>query len=239
MFLVPVERDNPTRHTSWVVYALLVANLAAAVATLVAGSSKVFEAYGFVPTDPTWPDLVTSMFLHGNLWHIVGNLIFLWSFGDNVEDVLGAVPFLALFLLSGAVACGAHLAMNPTSELPLIGASGGISGVLGAYVVFFPRVPTDLSLVVLRWEVRSFKVTALVAAWAWFAQQVVFGWVLRLTGLDEVVPIAFWAHVGGVVAGVALAAAFLAAGCMRSYAEDGCPRTTLFGYVGRHAPRPM
>ena len=147
---------------------LLIANAAVGVLTVVAGPEAVYRDHGFVPSDPTWATLFTSMFLHGSLWHLVGNMFFLWMFGDNVEDVLGSGTFLAVYLLAGAAASGTHLVMSSASDLPLIGASGAISGILGVYLTFFPRVPTDLSLIVLWREAKTFQVTTAAAVGAWF-----------------------------------------------------------------------
>ena len=229
MWIIPVERDNPIRHRPYVVYALLALNLAAALATLVGGPEAVFRDFGFVPADPSWTTLLTSMFLHGSLWHLLGNMFFLWMFGDNVEDVLGSVTFVAVYLLSGAAAVGLHLMMSPDSHVPLIGASGAISGILGVYAAFFPKVPTDLSIILLRWEVKTFHVTALGAIGIWFGEQLLLGWVMSVSGLDEYIPIAFWAHVGGLVFGAAVGAALVRCGCMRHY--TGCARHPLLGYL--------
>lgn len=192
-------------------------------------------AFGFVPDEPTWPDAVTSMFLHGSVWHFLGNMFFLWMFGDNVEDVVGGLPFLGLYFLSGVAATGSHLLLAGAGDVPLIGASGAISGLLGAYVIFFPRVPTDLSLVVLRWEVKSFEVTAVSAVAAWLGTQLLFGALTTVTGLDEVIGIAFWAHVGGLLAGLTIGLAFVQLGFTRRYAAETL-RHPILGYVGRETP---
>ena len=229
MWIIPVERDNPIRHRPYVVYALLFLNLAAAIATLAGGPETVYRNYGFIPAEPSWTTLLTSMFLHGSLWHFLGNMFFLWMFGDNVEDVLGSVVFGGVYLLSGAAAAGLQLVMSPDSHLPLIGASGAISGILGAYAAFFPEVPTDLSIILLRWEVKSFQLKALGAIGVWFGEQLLLGWVLYVSGLDKYVPIAFWAHVGGLVFGAAVGAALVRCGCMRHY--TGGARHPLLGYL--------
>jgi membrane associated rhomboid family serine protease len=231
MFLIPVERDNPIRHRPYVVYTLLIVNALAAAATLAFGPETVYGNLGFIPADPTWADTVTSMFLHGHFWHLAGNMFFLWMFGDNVEDVLGSTMFTATYLLSGVAAVGLHLVMSPGSDIPLIGASGAISGTLGLYVAFFPKVPTDLSLVILRWEVKTFRVLATGAVGVWFAQQLLFGWVTTATGADEVVGIAFWAHIGGFVAGLLIGVTLVRFGCMRRYAAPDPNRHPLLGYL--------
>ncbi|MDP9069910.1 MAG: rhomboid family intramembrane serine protease [Actinomycetota bacterium] len=163
-------------------------------------------------------------------------MFFLWMFGDNVEDVLGSGTFLVAYLLSGAAASGTHLAMSSASDLPLIGASGAISGILGVYVVFFPKVPTELSLFLLLWEVKTLQVTAAGAVGAWFGEQLVLAWVTAVTGLDRFVGVAFWAHVGGLLTGAALAAGLVRLGYIRRYTSADGVRNPLLGYV-RSSPR--
>ena len=209
---------------------MLITNSAIGVLTLVAGPDAVYRNYGFVPSDPTWATLFTSLFLHGSPWHLLGNMFFLWMFGDNVEDVIGPGIFLVVYLLSGAAACGLHLIMSSSSDLPLIGASGAISGVLGVYLVFFPKVQTDLALVVLRWEVTTIPMTAAGAVGAWFAEQLLFAGVTALTGLDKFIGIAFWAHVGGLMAGALLGTCLRWAGYIRRYDTVGL-RNPLLGYL--------
>ncbi len=145
--------------------------------------------------------IVTSMFLHGGWFHLIGNLWFLWIFGNNVEDAMGRVRFALFYLLAGAVAALAHVWSEPTSLLPMVGASGAISGVMGAYLVLFPRarVRTLLVLVVFFTVV---DLPAFVVLLYWFVIQLFAG----ALGADS--GVAFWAHVGGFMAGVALVPLF-------------------------------
>lgn len=226
-----MEVEHPTRHRAYAVYALLLVNTAAGVLSIVGGPTDVYKDFGFIPDDPDWADVATSMFLHGSLWHFLGNMFFLWMFGDNVEDVVGPVPFVVTYFVSGAAASGAHLLLGSAGDIPLIGASGAISGILGVYLVFFPRIPTDLALVLFHWELKTFHVTAVGAVGAWVAVQLLFGLLTSATGLDEFVGIAFWAHVGGLLAGAALGGAFLLFGFIRRYDEASSPRNPLLGYV--------
>ena len=231
IFLIPIEREHPTRHRSYLVYALLVVNTAVGVLTLIAGPEAVYQDYGFTPNAPSWTTLLTSMFLHGSVWHLLGNMFFLWMFGDNVEDVLGPVLFLAVYLVCGAAAAGVHLLVSSGSDLPLIGASGAISGVLGVYLVFFPKTPTDLTFFLLRWEVKTLHVTAVGAVGAWFGEQLLLAVITAVTGLDEFVGVAFWAHVGGVVAGVVLAVGLVALGYLSRYQAGEDSWHPMLGYV--------
>lgn len=154
-----------------------------------------------------WATPVLSMFLHGSWGHLLGNALFLWVFGNNVEDVMGAPRFLAFYLLCGLAAAGAHIAVDPASKIPTVGASGAISGVMGAYLVLFPQVRVRM-LFVLPPFFRVVPVAAwLVLVW-WLVLQVLVG-LPQLAGLgDPRGGVAVWAHVGGFVAGAFLVRAF-------------------------------
>ncbi len=152
-------------------------------------------------------------------------------FGDNVEDVLGPALFLAVYIVCGAAASGAHLLVNSGSDLPLIGASGAISGVLGLYLVFFPKTPTDLSFFLLRWEVTTIHVTAVGAVGAWFGEQLLLAVITAVSGLDEFIGVAFWAHVGGLVAGVVLALGLVALGSTKRHHAGEDSWHPVLGYV--------
>lgn len=152
-----------------------------------------------------WFTPITSVFLHGSWGHILGNSLFLWVFGNNVEDSMGRLRFVLFYLLTGALAAAAHLAVNPASPVPTVGASGAISGIMGAYLLLYPRVrvrtfiPPFFLIHLPAWTVLIF----------WFGGQV-------LQGLPELSPlrreisggVAVWAHVGGFVAGALLARLF-------------------------------
>lgn len=230
MFLLPIETENPTRHRPYVVFSLLAMTAIVAVWPLISGVEETFRQYGYVAANPRPVALLTSMFLHGSLWHLLGNLFFLFMFGDNVEDVVGPLVFLAVYLISGIGATLTHVALTSTPDAPLIGASGAISGIVGMYLVFFPRAPFELHLVVIRWSVKNWKVSAFVATGVWFATQLVLGLVMSASGLDEVIGIAFWAHVGGFLIGALIGYALLRLGCMQRYNAQS-RRIWLLGYV--------
>jgi len=151
---------------------------------------------------------ITSMFLHGSWSHIIGNMLFLWVFGNNIEDSMGRVRFLLFYLVCGVVAGLAHVLVQPASPVPTVGASGAISGVLGAYLVLYPQVRVRMLFIF----VIFFKVIP-IRAWMvliwWFALQVLSG-LPELTSMRPEVSsgVAFWAHVGGFVAGLALVKLF-------------------------------
>ena len=146
----------------------------------------------------TWPTMVTSMFLHGSWLHLIGNLWFLWIFGNNVEDSMGHGRFLVFYLLTGLIASGAHIASDPASPIPMVGASGAISAIMGAYLVLYPkaRVHTLFIIIIL---IRVFPLPAWFFLLYWFLLQVASS-SLQVRGGG----VAFWAHIGGFAGGVAL-----------------------------------
>ena len=150
--------------------------------------------YGVVPARFDLLSLFTSMFLHGGWGHFLSNMLFLWIFGDNVEDRLGHRRFVVFYLLCGVAAAAAHVYMNPTSMLPTIGASGAIAGVLGAYFVLYPnsRVLALVPLIII-WQIV--EVPAIVFLGVWFLMQLYY---VGSTGTN----VAFWAHIAGFVAGI-------------------------------------
>ncbi|MEQ8859624.1 MAG: rhomboid family intramembrane serine protease [Pseudomonadales bacterium] len=144
--------------------------------------------------------LFSSMFMHGGWLHIIGNMWFLWVFGDNVEDEMGPLRFVAFYLLCGLTAAAAQIFTNPDSVVPMVGASGAIGGVMGAYALLFPRVRVNL-LIFLGFFVTTVAVPAVFMLGYWFLLQLIQG----IPALDsEEGGVAFWAHVGGFVAGIAL-----------------------------------
>jgi membrane associated rhomboid family serine protease len=147
--------------------------------------------------------LLSSMFLHGGWMHIIGNMLFLYVFGDNVEDAMGHARFLVFYLLCGLAAGGAQVWIDSTSQIPLVGASGAISGVLGAYIVLFPhgRIRT---LIFLGYFVTVMLIPAWVQIGVWIVLQLLNGFLSLGVRTEETGGVAFWAHVGGFVAGAAL-----------------------------------
>ncbi len=150
--------------------------------------------------EPSWITPISSMFLHGGWFHLLSNMWFLWVFGNNVEDAMGHVRFVFFYLLCGLAAAAAQVYSNPESGLPMVGASGAIGGVLGAYVVMYTRVHVHL-LIVLGFYVTTFAVPAVMMLGYWFLLQLVGGFGSLA---EEGGGVAFWAHTGGFVAGVVL-----------------------------------
>jgi membrane associated rhomboid family serine protease len=160
------------------------------------GHSEVSPAFAVIPA---WATMFSSMFMHGGFMHLGLNMLFLWVFGDNVEDSMGHVRYLVFYLLCGVAAATAQALINPTSTIPMIGASGAISGVLGAYMLLHPHA-TIRTLIFLGVFVTIVHVPALFVLGIWFLMQLVSG-ILPSSGEGGV---AFWAHIGGFVAGLAL-----------------------------------
>lgn len=151
----------------------------------------------------SWPTVLTSMFMHGGWFHIIGNMWFLWIFGNNVEDAMGPVRFVLFYLLCGLAAAALQVGANLASTVPMVGASGAIGGVMGAYVLLYPRVHVHL-LIFLGFFVTTIAVPAVFMLGYWFLLQVIggFGSVGAKGG------VAFWAHVGGFAAGTLLVILF-------------------------------
>jgi membrane associated rhomboid family serine protease len=166
---------------------------------------EFFFKYGAIPAQVSqFHDLytvLTSMFLHGGLLHLGGNMLFLWIFGDNIEDAMGHASYLLFYLLCGFAAAALQIALSPNSNIPLIGASGAIAGVMGAYIVLFPKGKVRTILLL-----GGFGQILLVPAWVmiglWFLLQLVSGF--STLGGEDMGGVAFWAHVGGFIAGALL-----------------------------------
>jgi len=171
-------------------------------AAILAGQPAQIQGCPYGQPSPVWITLFTSMFLHANLLHIAGNMLYLWIFGDNVEDRLGHIGYLVFYLFCGLAADAAQITFDPSSTVPNLGASGAIAGVLGAYLVFYPgsRVRT---LVFLGFFVTIANLSAVIVIGLWFVLQVVSG----VAGLGSVQQggVAYFAHIGGFVAGAAIA----------------------------------
>lgn len=162
------------------------------------------QLYCTIDDSPSWFSLFTSMFMHGSWLHIIGNMWFLWIFGNNVEDAMGHLRFAVFYLLSGLAAAGLQIVADPASPIPMVGASGAIGGVMGAYILFYPRVHVHL-LVVLGFFVTTVAVPAVLMLGYWFALQLISGFAsIGAEGGG----VAFWAHVGGFAAGALLALLF-------------------------------
>ena len=153
---------------------------------------------------PTWATIFSSMFIHGGFMHFAGNMMFLWVFGDNVEDRMGHLKYLVFYLVAGVAATFSHLAIDLHSQTPLIGASGAISGVLGAYLLLYPH--NYIKALVIMYFIMVVRVRAMILLGLWFVWQLIQG--LASVGLSDQVSVAFFAHVGGFVAGLVVMAGY-------------------------------
>lgn len=230
--MFPIRDDNPTFLTPIVTVALIVANVAVWATAQGLGSDLRLAAsvceLGLIPGDllnrlpsgthlplgpdyscvitsgPAWHTLFTSMFLHGGWLHLIGNMWFLWIFGNNVEDSMGHVRFVGFYLLCGLAAAVLQIVSQPDSGVPMVGASGAIGGVMGAYIVLYPRVRVHMLLILGFWVTRI-VVPAVFMLGYWFLMQLAGGALAQGHGGGGV---AFWAHVGGFGAGALSVMAF-------------------------------
>lgn len=220
--MIPLRDANPTRRTPLVTLGLVIACFvvfAWQLGLTASGGDAALEAFvghwGVVPADLTaaWnhgaylshetATLVTSQFLHGSWLHLLGNLLYLWIFGNNVEDRFGRLGFLGFYLVGGALAGLSQVAIDPSSPIPTIGASGAIAATLGAYIVLYPRARVT-SLVFLGFFYQLIDVPAVIVLGFWFVLQLVDG--LTSLGITQGgVGVAFFAHIGGFVVGALVA----------------------------------
>ncbi len=206
--MFPLRDHNPSERTPYVLYALIAANLAAFLLQMpYTGSERAmlgfWRDWAMIPVVVTqggeWHGIFTSMFLHAGLLHLAGNMLFLWIFGDNLEDQLGHLGFLLFYLAAGIAAALAHIAADPGSAIPTVGASGAIGGVMGGYLLLFPRAKVDIVLIFVVFF-RVFTVPAWIMLGLWFGMQLFSGLSTPANGGG----VAYWAHAGGFLAGIAL-----------------------------------
>jgi membrane associated rhomboid family serine protease len=226
--MFPLRDDNPTLRSSVVTFMIVLVNVIVWVAVQGLGTNPTLTSsicsYGLIPGEllgtvhegtrvalgnamfytvngsPNWATLFTHMFMHGSWFHLIGNLWFLLVFGDNVEDIMGRFRFLIFYLLCGLAAAGAQIYSSQSSTIPMVGASGAISGVMGAYAVLYPRVGVHV-LVFLGFFIQRMIFPAWLMLGYWFLLQLV-GTVPTFAGSSG--GIAIWAHIGGFTAGLLL-----------------------------------
>ncbi len=214
--MIPLHDDNPTTLTPIVTVGLMVVCVAVflwQIALPPGGFERAVYAYGMIPAVlfgerelpaelaaiPATLSMLTSMFLHGGWMHLIGNMLYLWIFGNNVEDALGHGRFVVFYLLCGLAAALAQAFQDPGSSVPMIGASGAIGGVLGAYVLLYPRARV-LVVVPLGFFFYTLRIPAMIVLGLWFGLQ----FVSTVLAGEQVGGVAYWAHIGGFVAGMVL-----------------------------------
>lgn len=228
--MIPISDDNPTRRKPYVVYALVALNVLVYLVDHASarGPLSALWDYSMVPysvihdtpvkvpvgrnpygqvlvathlgLNPQWLTIFTSMFMHASLMHIGGNMLYLWIFGNNIEDVLGHTKFLLFYLASGVLAALAHVYSDVNSVIPTVGASGAIAGVLGAYLIVYPHARVN-TVVILGFFWDLVQIPAVFVLGVWFLLQLtgVLGTGGQIGG-----GVAYWAHVGGFVAGAVM-----------------------------------
>lgn len=207
--MIPLRDVIPSRTTPWVTLTLIGLNVAVFVHEQLLPADAIepfFRTFGLVPADFAWTNVFTSMFVHAGWAHIGSNLLSLWIFGDNVEDRLGHLRYLAFYLVAGVAAALLESSANAGSPLPLVGASGAIAGVMGAYLFMFPQSRIHV-LVFFLFYIDVIEIPAPVFLTLWFLLQILGG-VGRVAQAGDTGGVAFWAHVGGFVTGAAAALLF-------------------------------
>lgn len=209
--MLPLKDDSPSRSVPYVTYSLIIINILVYIWELLSAAGSPYAQYQLALIPASFANgigvfdiltIFTSMFMHAGIAHIGGNMLYLWIFGDNIEDSMGHAKFLAFYLLGGFIASVAHILTNPGSQIPTVGASGAIAAVLGAYLVLFPR-NTVLTLIWFGFFIRLTRVPSMIILGFWFVLQLFQG--LMSLGGPDVGGVAFWAHIGGFVYGLALA----------------------------------
>jgi len=214
--MLPIRDFIPTRRFPVLTVSIIVVNIIAFAYELLAEAGgtleQTFYTMGVVPFEVTHNfgpavafSFITSMFLHSGFMHIAGNMLYLWIFGNNVEDSMGRGRFLVFYLMAGIIAGAAQVLAGPDSRIPSIGASGAIAGVLGAYIVLFPKARIQ-TLVFMGYFARMAQLPALLVLGFWFVLQLFSG--LLAFGVADVGGIAWFAHIGGFVAGLLLVRLF-------------------------------
>ena len=201
--MIPLRDVIPSRSTPYITITIIVLNAVAFLFELSLDERQLTQFlyfYGVIPAAFSWPALITSMFLHGGWSHFIGNMWYLWIFGDNVEDRVGHGRFIAFYLLCGIAAAIGQIVMDPYSELPTIGASGAIAGVMGAYFVLYPH---SRVLTLIPWIfIQIVEIPAIVLLGFWFLMQFLSAGAIAVTSSSHGGGgVAFAAHVAGFVVG--------------------------------------
>ena len=237
--MFPIRDDNPQLRVPYANYGLILVNILAWITVQGLGQEPILSEsicqYGLIPADllsnfqysndsfcpidnqPNWGTLIHAMFMHGSWLHLIGNLWFLWIFGGNVEDAMGSVRYLIFYILCGLAAAAAQMLADLGSSIPMVGASGAIGGVMGAYIVLYPRVHVHM-FIFLGFFFTTFAIPAILMLGYWFVVQF-FGGLSSLTSQGG--GVAFWAHIGGFVAGMFLVPLFKNAELLNQHPYHG------------------
>jgi membrane associated rhomboid family serine protease len=218
--VIPIGDDPKRRIFPWVTVTLILANIAVFVYELGltnTGLEQFVMSVGTIPLEiqtgtdipppapgPIYITLLTAMFVHGGFLHIASNMLYLWVFGDNVEDVFGHLGFLAFYFASGIAAGLTHVFVNAGSDIPSVGASGAVAGVLGAYILMFPSAKVR-TILFLGPFITVPRIPAMLLIGFWFVTQLISGIAALDATTAQAAGVAFWAHIGGFIAGLLLA----------------------------------
>ncbi len=206
--MFPIRDHNPSGRVPYVTYTLIALNVLiflgyVSLFTDNRAINAFYMEWAMIPARVTYGEgyytIMTSMFLHGGWMHLLGNMLFLWIYGDNMEDEMGHVPFLLFYLAAGVAAGLIHIVAAPGSPVPTVGASGAIAGVMGGYLLLFPKAKVDI-LIILIVFFRILPIPAWIVLMMWFVMQFVGSLVSDPNGGG----VAYWAHIGGFVAGLIL-----------------------------------
>lgn len=241
--MIPISDANPTRRFPIINLLFIVTNVVVflyEISLSTRALDNLVMAWGVIPSNiffalanpfeaplTVWLTLITSQFLHGGWAHIIGNMLFLWVFGDNIEDVLGHFGYLIFYLLAGIAAALIQVLVMGPLRIPTIGASGAIAGVLGAYLILYPTARIGILLPIFFFFTTIDLPALLVIGW-WFVQQFFYG--LGSLTTTAVGGVAFWAHVGGFIAGLLMILPF------RGYAQRQ-RRAPVYNYIDDSNPR--
>ena len=203
--MIPLIDENPTKNFPHLTIFLIVANTVIFLyqITQPMGSLHIFQSYGLIPAHlmetpvSAYPIIYSAMFLHSGIGHLAGNMLYLWIFGNNIEDVLGKFRFIIFYLVCGTLASMGHITTDLHSDIPMVGASGAISGILGAYLVLFPHARVK-TLIFLGFLITVIRIPAIILLVIWVLIQVFSGVAAGDSG------VAWFAHIGGFVAGMIL-----------------------------------
>ncbi|HVZ79884.1 MAG TPA: rhomboid family intramembrane serine protease [bacterium] len=200
-FVLPVQEGNPPKKFPFVNLGLIALNFYVFFRTFFRPDfDRLVDLHGFVPLHPHLRDVLTSMFLHAGFAHLLGNMYFLYVFGDMVEAKIGRANYLLAYLLSGLGACYLQFAVDPRSPIPLVGASGAISGICALYMIYFPWQRMRLQFFFLIFPLFSLPARAFLVVGFWILEQ----YLMAVSSTPQMGGVAFWAHVGGFLTGIAL-----------------------------------
>lgn len=230
--MFPIRDHNPSGRRPYVVYTLMAANILLFLLGLPSSGDnralyELYNAYAIIPAEITggegWHTLLTSTFLHAGFGHLAGNMLFLWIFGDNLEDEMGHLGFLLFYVASGLGAGAIHVLAAPYSTVPTIGASGAIAGVMGGYLLLFPKAKVDI-LIILIVFFRVIPVPAWLMLGLWLGMQFLGGF----SSNPDAGGVAYWAHAGGFLVGFVLT--------LPLWLKEGGPR--FWSKTEGHPPHP-